>query len=526
MKKGQQKIIAILLFCLPALPVFAQDFPNRIQQFLADEQNITNDGIKNSSLLKKFYTLLEYKSAWLGKENKSNRDDLSGIIKQAADFGLEETDYQIDHINSQVTGAIPLHNITDSLHDELRCTDAALHFFKDMIYGNTEPVLGYNGLNYSPACDDIPALLASYVSTHTMPLFINRFNNGLPEIMAIEKKLVWMQTVISDSNFNEVVILSAAVNAKNKPLLTKLYQLGIMDSVKTNATDSLVKQKVKEAQRQFNLLDDGTFRSTIMEELNVPLSVRLRQLILSVNYYRWLHCLTRNQSVIVVNIPAAYLKVYHDNEVILEMRMIVGKRSTPTPTLASRVSEVILYPYWHVPYSIATKELLPSIKKDPGFIEAGNFQVLNTLGKVMDPNSINWQELSVKYFPYTIRQSTGCDNSLGLLKLDFYSPYGVYLHDTPTKSLFMLSKRYFSHGCMRMEKPFELGHLVLKNNQIAIDTLTEKGCLRNQSPITVSADEHMPVIVWYNPVGIDYSRMIIFYEDIYRKFEWIKRKNR
>ena len=140
----------------------------------------------------------------------------------------------------------------------------------------------------------------------------------------------------------------------------------------------------------------------------------------------------------------------------------------------------------------------------------------------MDPYAINWSVLSAKYFPYVIRQSTGCDNSLGLLKLDFYSPYGVYLHDTPAKSLFMLNKRYFSHGCMRLEEPMKLGHLVLKNNPVAIDTLEQKGCLRNQAPIHVAADLKMPVVVWYNPAGIDSTGRIIYYEDVYKKLHWIK----
>ena len=106
----------------------------------------------------------------------------------------------------------------------------------------------------------------------------------------------------------------------------------------------------------------------------------------------------------------------------------------------------------------------------------------------MDPYSINWKALSRTNFPYLIRQSTGCDNALGLLKLNFNNPFSVYLHDTNSRNLFKNNRRFYSHGCMRMEKPMELGHLVLKNNPTAIDTLEQKGCLRNQSPITVDAD--------------------------------------
>lgn len=160
---------------------------------------------------------------------------------------------------------------------------------------------------------------------------------------------------MKDSNFKETTITSATVNFANTPLLLKLYQLGIIDAPGNNLPDTTLKQKVKEAQRQFGLLDDGILRSTAMHELNVALSVRLQQLNLSINYYRWLYCMVQNQQTIVVNIPAAYLKVYSNIETVLEMRMIVGKNSTPTPTLASTVNEVVLYPYWHVPYSIATK---------------------------------------------------------------------------------------------------------------------------------------------------------------------------
>ena len=130
--------------------------------------------------------------------------------------------------------------------------------------------------------------------------------------------------------------------------------------------DSILRTKVVEAQIQFNLQADGKVGPATLGELNVPISARIEQLNISLNYYRWLCCLIQDQSVIVVNIPAAYLKVYHNNNVILEMRMIVGKKTTPTPTLTSTVNEVILYPYWHVPYSIATKEILPILKQNSG----------------------------------------------------------------------------------------------------------------------------------------------------------------
>jgi len=193
-----------------------------------------------------------------------------------------------------------------------------------------------------------------------------------------------------------------------------------------------------------------------------------------------------------------------------------GKPATPTPTLTSTITEVILYPYWNVPNKIATREILPSIKRDIGFLNRGNYQVLNSQGKVVDPYKINWHSLSTSYFPYTIRQSTGCDNALGIVKFNFYNPFTVYLHDTPYKGLFSFNKRYFSHGCMRVDNYLELAHFLLGRNRKAIDTLTAKGCLYQQAPKPVPVERDLPIIILYSTVWYNKEGVIKFYDDVYR----------
>ncbi len=501
----------------------AQITAGQLKQLITSDKDLYAAGIKYITRLKEFYALNNYNTAWIKKENTNNRVVFFSALTLSAGLGLQQNDYQYNYIQNFINSTAALQNADDSLQAEVHIADAAMHFYSDIAYGNTSPPLGYTGLNNTRDCRNIPVLLAEYLNKNLLQLLPTDITAGFAEIIAIENKIQWFNKILSQNNFIEQVITSNKVNSGNKPLVTKLYQLGIIDTANKNLPDTALKQKLKEAQRQFSLLADGMLRTTIMAELNVPLAIRLQQLNLAVNYYRWLNCITQNQPVIVVNIPAAYLKVYQNNTVLLEMRMIVGKKSTPTPTLSSRVDEVVLYPYWHVPYSIATKELLPAIKRNAAFIDAGNYQVLNGAGKIMDPYSINWHVLSRNYFPYTIRQSTGCDNTLGLVKLNFYNPFSVYLHDTPNKNLFSMNKRYFSHGCMRLQNPMALGHLVLKNNGIAIDTLSQKGCLRNQAPLAVPAPERLPVIVWYNPAGVDSTGRVLFFEDVYGKFEWMKK---
>jgi L,D-transpeptidase YcbB len=519
-----KKVQAVLIACTCSFTALAQISSDDLQQFISDTKHMSDTDVKHTAEVTIFYTRLNYKTAWIQNENTGNRIVFLNDLMLAPRLGLNEKDYQFNYIESFRNNAARLETKDDSLEAEVRITDAAVHFYNDVIYGNTKPALEYSGLTYVPGFYTIPVLLTNYISKKTLQLLITHLTTSLPEITVLTNKINKFRTVMAENDFAEVAVTSNKVSSSNKPLISKLYQLGIVDSVNNNLPDSTLKQKVKEVQRQFTLPPDGALRSNILQQLNVSLSVRFQQLTLSRNYYRWLSGLIQNQSVIVVNIPAAYLKVYQKDKILLEMRIIAGKPATPTPTPASSVDEVILYPYWHVPYSIATKELLPSIKRNPGYIDANNYQVLNSAGKIMDPYAINWHALSTSYFPYLIRQSTGCDNALGLLKLNFYSPSGVYLHDTPKKGLFIMNRRFFSHGCMRMEKPMEMGHLVLKNNQIAIDTLEQKGCLRNQKPISIHADEHMPVIVWYNPAGIDASGRVLFFEDVYGKFEWVKNK--
>ncbi len=502
----------------------AQITPQAMQNFIVSDKDMETADVKFATQVKELYARLNYATAWVQKENSTNRDIFFNALSLSARMGLQEKDYQFNYITSFKKGTLGLQNSYDSVQADIHITDAALHFYNDITYGNTKPVFGYNGLKDVTACKNIALLLAEYILQNKLQVLPGYLSVALPEVGALQNKIQSFQNKTLENNFAEVSITSAKVNSSNKALRIKLYQLGIIDSVDKIIADTTLKQKLKEAQRQFNLLADGVLRSTILQELNVPLAVRLQQLTLAINYYRWLNCLTQKEAAIVVNIPATYLKVYRNNKVLLEMRIVVGKKITPTPTLASTIDEVILYPYWHVPKSIAVKELLPAIKRNLAFVDAGSYQILNSAGKIMDPYAINWHALSRNYFPYTIRQSTGCDNALGLLKLNFYNPFGVYLHDTPNKNFFSMNKRYFSHGCMRMQKPMELGHLVLKNNAIAIDTLEQKGCLRNQSPVTVHADVHMPVIVWYNLAGIDSTGRVLFFEDVYGKFEWMRSK--
>ncbi len=514
-----QKYI-LIFFLLFTKNTVAQLTPQKLVPALDSIEYWPTGNTQVTEAVKKTYNLLDYQPIWLGSIYNNRVRELLLLVEASDNIGLNSNDYQPEYLREIIERKIILTDLRDSIKAEIKLSFLALDLLHDAYNGNAAPLFGYDGLMYAPSCYDLPAVLSGHVRDNSILKIPDEYPTT-PEIKAMATQIKRLRSILSDSAFREEKLVSSKLDTGNRILLVKLFQMGVIDSIHQSITEDGLKERVKEAQRQLNQIADGVMRTTFIQSLNISLSNRLRQLKLSINYYRWLNCLSKQEPVIVVNIPSAYLKVYYHDEIIEEMRMIVGKASTPTPLLTSRVKEVILYPYWHVPYSIATKELLPAIKKNPGYINAHNYQVLDKSGSIINPYSIDWSQLSTTHFPYIIRQSTGCDNALGLIKFDFFNPYSVYLHDTPSKSLFSLHKRYFSHGCMRLGEPMNLGHLILKSNAIAIDTLEQKGCLRNQSPIRVKPDENIPVIVWYNPAGVDSSGRVIFYEDPYRKFKWL-----
>ncbi|WP_121355557.1 L,D-transpeptidase family protein [Flavisolibacter nicotianae] len=466
------------------------------------------------ALLVRFYTASNRQLAWLGKPALQN--SLRQILQTASALGLDETDYQPAFFQTG-TDHRPLKTRTDSVETDLRFTDAALHFFSDVKNGNRPPAFRYDGLRYAPGTEKLAEELGLAVANASLSNFMASIQPVQPAYTNALMQLATFQQAAAADGFNDAKVISTKVDSTNRSLLRRLVQLGITENGMSSATKMEVSQNLKLAQRQFDLQEDGKIGSATLAALNVPLRQRIQALRIFINTLRWLDQLEKSGPVLVLNLAATRFFLYENGKILFESKVIAGKKSTPSPTLTSTITEVILYPYWMVPSKIATKEMLPRIRRNIGYLEEGNYQVLNRSGHAVNPYSINWWALSRGYFPYVIRQSTGCDNALGIVKFNFSNPFTVYLHDTPTKTLFSSDRRYYSHGCMRIEKPIELARYLLGFNRIAIDTLTAKGCLEHQSPLPVPVQKRLPLVVLYSTVWYTANGDLRFYEDVYGK---------
>ncbi len=167
-----------------------------------------------------------------------------------------------------------------------------------------------------------------------------------------------------------------------------------------------------------------------------------------------------------INIPEYKLRYYENDTLRSEHNIVVGKPPNTTPELTSRLRKIVLYPYWNVPHSISTKEILPATKRNVNYLKKNNYKVYR--GKqLIDPYSVNWRNYSIRSFPFRIVQDPGPRNALGIIKFDFHNEHSVYFHDSPAKSLFSLPVRAFSHGCMRTQNPVELGKIIMEKDSLS-----------------------------------------------------------
>jgi L,D-transpeptidase YcbB len=241
---------------------------------------------------------------------------------------------------------------------------------------------------------------------------------------------------------------------------------------------------------------------------------KAQQLALNLERWRWQAALPKRY--ISVNIPAFMLRVYDNDSLWLETRVIVGKRETPTPVMKSVIRSFIIYPYWHVPRSIATKEILPALQREASYLRRNNFEVLDRAGKVILADTIQWDFYTPDNFPFILRQREGSENSMGIIKFNFANNYGVYLHDTNSKRLFQRDRRDLSHGCVRVSNAVAFAHYLVREDDIYVSPEDLDQYLSLQQRLTVDLRNPIPLHLEYFTAEV-LDGVPAFYNDIYKK---------
>lgn len=268
---------------------------------------------------------------------------------------------------------------------------------------------------------------------------------------------------------------------------------------------------VRSFQARFGLRPDGVIGAKTIAVLNAPYRTLHEKVTINLDRWRWLPS-DLGTRYILVNVPAFHLSVFDAEDVILDMRVIVGSEGNETPLFSERVDYLVFHPYWNVPRRIALREFLPKLQADPFALEGRGFQVLRG-STVIDPGSIDWTEITDDTFRYRLRQKPGNRNSLGQIKFMFPNEFAIYLHDTPAHHLFKRSERDFSHGCIRVERPAELATL-LTGDGPRVQRLLAGG--KNRT-VPLKDDRKLPVYIIYLTARIGADDRLQLSPDLYNR---------
>ena len=271
--------------------------------------------------------------------------------------------------------------------------------------------------------------------------------------------------------------------------------------------DGALREALRRFQREHGLVDDGIPGKATVAAMNVPAEARIRQLEINLERLRWLPE-SLGETHILVNVPTFHLEAVEDGRTALEMRIVAGKRGSPTPIFSDAMETLVFSPYWNVPASILRNEIVPALMDDPAHLSRQNMEVVKN-GAPVDPYYLLSGDPSVR-----VRQRPGAGNALGHVKFLFPNRYDVYLHDTPADSLFERAARNFSHGCVRVERPTELARWVLRGRPEwppeAIEAAMHSGREKH-----VRLEKPIPVHIVYFTAWADASGTVQYVDDVY-----------
>lgn len=285
-----------------------------------------------------------------------------------------------------------------------------------------------------------------------------------------------------------------------------------------NATiydDELV-AAVEQFQKETDLLVDGVVGPATVAALNGGGFATKEDLIANMERWRWMPR-DLGEFHVFVNIPEYRLRVMNGDEVTHTTRVVVGKRQFMTPVFSDEIEHVVVNPFWNVPASITRAEIGPQVAKNPGYLAANNMELLSG-GRVINASSVDWSTNSINNF--RVRQRPGRNNALGSVKFLFPNAHAIYLHDTPSKSLFSRSQRAYSHGCIRVQNPMDFADALLVNDENLSKRTLEAQYGRSERWNNLSTK--VPVHLAYFTLRVEDDGTIRSFGDVYGHNERLK----
>jgi L,D-transpeptidase YcbB len=485
--------------------------------------------ICNPELIFDFYVHRDFKPVWVKKGGVNTKATVfMETIIEANHEGLNSQAYHRKDIMTLLTD-IQL-GISKNMHEsekltelDLILTDAFFSFGIHLSEGIVDPHSNNLGWHIKKPKKDLMKIFQTLLSDNSLEGFVDALQPHHPGYLRLRAALARYLNIKKSGCWPEIPDGKKAQKGDHGTWISVLRSRLIIsgdlpESPHSNSScfDDVLEEGVRRFQARHGLEVDGIVGSKTLAALNVPVEDRITQIRLNMERWRWLPQ-DLGERYIMVNTADFKLNVIENEKMTESIRAIVGKRKRPTPVLSQKIRHLELNPYWNIPRNIALNDIIPSIKKDPNYLTDNNIRVFENWeedAKELLPESIDWNKITRKNFVYKFRQDPATSNALGQVKFMFPNQFSIYLHDTPARNLFNMTKRAFSSGCIRIEKPIPFAAYLLQDNpKWNLEKLMAAVNSKKNKTIIVSHPINIHVLYW--TAWVDNDGIVNFREDIY-----------
>ena len=380
-------------------------------------------------------------------------------LADAADDGLNPMDYPIDSL-VQLRDAVDPGEPEGAAVAELFYSAFFVNYAADLKIGRVIPKKIDPRLFRNRKTIDVLRVLTELKKQREPAKFLTAFESRNPHYRALKKMLVLYRAIAESGDWPEILTganISPGGNDARVPAIRNLLMLIGDHEGGGGGTryDTATVAAMKRFQARHGLEAKGLIGQQTLLALNIKPAERARQIMLNMERWRWMPE-NLGPHHFMVNLAAFELQEVENREIVERMNVVVGAVATQTPEFSDEMDYVEINPAWTVPYSIATKEMLPRLKKNPSAY-AADFDVFVN-GTLASWGGIAWNAYGPGKFPFTFRQHPGPKNALGKVKFMLPNVHNIYLHDTPSKDKFLQTARAFSHGCIRLSRPIDLAY--------------------------------------------------------------------
>ncbi|MCU0599250.1 MAG: L,D-transpeptidase family protein [Desulfobacterales bacterium] len=477
--------------------------------------------------LAELYHQAGFRPLWVTPEGAGPKASIIlDFLKQADAEGLDPDNYEIDQIS-----ALFGESQTQSLAElDTLLTFNLIKYIHDVSRGQIKPQ--YAETDLLPRAEDIsfdPLVIMGNASNSTdIASYLASLPPAHEHYANLKKALMLCRSIEQNGGWPAIAagktIRPGDYDDRIPEIIRLLSVMGDLppEAPRTNHYSPVLENSILRFQSRHGLMPDGVIGPNTFAAMNVPVSDRIKQIIINMTRWRWqAHDL--GEKYLLVNIANFDVTAYDNKTEYFRLPVIVGKFQHQTPILSDQITSITLNPYWNIPPNIAQNEELPKLKKNSNHLIENHIRLYSgwsANASEIDSTTVDWRNVTpAKIRQYKLRQDPGPWNALGRVKFDFPNKYDVYLHDTPTQNLFSQPQRDFSHGCIRVSDPVKLAAFVLSDQKG--DWTSEKiiNSIQEQRHTIIRLTDSVQVHITYQTSWVDKDGILCFSSDIYGRDE-------